>query len=402
MTAPGVQARRGVLVAEIAALVATTAVDSALAVRWQAPSGVATPLLATAVPPVGTAVAVLAALRRRFPRRIGGLGAAVVGLSLLSTGFSALTDTLDWGSTAYPATTEVLACVLLVGAGCRRLPPVGAVVLAAAAGAAVVAAPVVRHGLDSPAALLAAPAALLWGVALAVGLVLRDADARHLAALDRVRTNERLQLARELHDLVAHHVSGIVVRVQAARALSGNPSVPEQESAAVYADIERAGAEALVAMRRLVGMLRSTEHALPPPDSRLGDVVRAVAADRAVVDVAEELDDLPVPPELSGTVHRVLLEALTNVQRHSPEATEVRVTARVEDDHLVLDVGNDGVPERPADRHGGYGITGMTERVAALGGTLEAGPRPAGRWHTTARLPMGPEETPFGHLPRGV
>lgn len=399
MTAPGPQPRRSLLVAEVAALVATTALDSALALAEEAPSGVAAPLLSTAVPSVGTAVAVLAGLRRRFPRRIGRLGAAVVGFSLLST---ALTEGLGWGTTAHPVATEVLASVLLVGAACRRLPPAQAAVLAAAAGAAVVAAPVVRYGLDSRAALFAVPAALAWGVALAVGLVLRDADTRHRAVLDRVRTNERLQLARELHDLVAHHISGIVVRVQAARALSGNPAVPEQETAAIYADIEEAGAEALMAMRKLVGMLRSSEHALPPPDSRLGDVVRAVAADRAAVDVAEELDAVPVPPELSGTVHRVLLEALTNVRRHSPDATDVRVTARVEDDHLVLDVGNDGVPEQPADRPAGYGITGMTERVTALGGTLEAGPRSGGRWRTTARLPMGPEATPFGHLTRGV
>lgn len=396
----GPPARRGVFAAEIVVLVATTVVDSVLTLRTDDADldgghRVVATVLDTVVPYVGTAVAVLAVLRRRFPTRIGLLACAVIGFSLLSTTVSAASG----GVAAHPVATEVVAAVLLVGAGCRRLPPVRAAALAAGAGAAVVLAPIVRYGADSPMALLAAPAALLWGTALAIGLILRDADARHRAALDRVRTNDRLQVARELHDLVAHHVSGIVVRVRAAQALSGNPAAPPQDPDEVYGEIEEAAAEALGAMRELVGMLRGDEHVLPPPDASVGEVVRT-AADGATVDVADELDGMAAPPELAAGLDRVVREALTNVRRHAPHATEVRVSARLDGNDLVLEVDNDGVTgERSTD---GYGIIGMTERVAALGGTLEAGPRRDGRWLVAARLPVGEEDTAFAHLRRGV
>jgi signal transduction histidine kinase len=397
MTAAGPPARRSVFVAEIVALVVTTAVDTVLAVRFDTPHDPVTTGLVSLVTSVGSAVAALAVLRRRFPRRIGLLGAAVVGFSLLSTAVSAVT-----GTTADPVATEVLAAALLTGAGCRRLPPVRAVTLAIAAGVAVVTAPLVRYGIESPVALLAVPAALLWGAALAIGLILRDADARHLTEVDQVRTNERLQMARELHDLVAHYVSGIVVRVQAARSLAGNPDVPAQDPAEVYGEIEEAGAEALIAMRKLVGMLRSSEHALPLPSSTLGDIVRTAVAGHATVDIQEELDTMRGAPELSGTVHRVVLEAMTNTRRHAPQATEVLVSVRLDDRDLVLDISNDMVPAQPPEQPAGYGIVGMTERVTALGGTLESGPQPGNRWRTTARLPLEPEDSPFGRLPRTV
>ncbi|OLF17988.1 hypothetical protein BU204_08610 [Actinophytocola xanthii] len=388
--------------AEVAVLVAASVLDAVLALGDGRPTGIGATLLVSVVPYAGTAMAILAVLRRRFPHRIGWLGAAVVGLSVLDTGASAVAELVGIGQLSQPVVAEVLAVVLLVGAGVRRLPRGRAVTLALLAGAAVVAAPVVRFGVGSPAALLAAPAALLWGVALAVGLVLRDADSRHRAELRRVRTGERLQLARELHDLVTHYISGIVVRAQAARSLHGNPAAPEQDPAEVYGEIERAGADALAAMRTLVGMLRRDENILPPPGSGLGDVVRAAAAGRAAVRVAEELETLRVPPELAATVHRVVLESVTNAVRHGPQETKVRVEVRVEQDDLVLDVSNDtGRSAGPASPPG-YGITGMTERVTALGGTLAAGPNSGGRWHTTARLPLGPENAPFQNLPRGV
>ncbi|MCS7475757.1 sensor histidine kinase [Umezawaea endophytica] len=384
MTPAGPPARRGVLVAEITALVVATVVDSVLVVRQGqgGARGVLGPVLAALVPYVGTAVAVLAVLRRRFPDRVALLGWSVIGFSLISTGAAALVGA---EAGAQPVATEVLGIALLAGAGCRRLPPVAAAVLAVAAGAAVVAAPVVRYGVASPVALAAVPAALLWGTALAFGLVLRDADARHVAALDRVREGERLQLARELHDLVAHHVSGIVVLAQAAHALAENPAVPDQDPVDVYREVEQAGAEALTSMRRLVGMLRS-DPAPSPPDGTLGDAVRAAADGRADVVMSEELDATAVPSDLAGTVNRIVLESMTNVRRHAPNATEVVVGAHTADGHLVLEIRNDGAS---GDRSGGgYGLVGMAERVTALGGSLHAGPEPGHRWRTTARLPL--------------
>jgi signal transduction histidine kinase len=267
----------------------------------------------------------------------------------------------------------------------------------------MVAAPVVRYGIGSPAALFAVPTALLWGAALAVGLILRDADARRLGELAEVRTGERIQLARELHDLVAHYVSGIVVRAQAARALATNPAAPEQDPVEVYTEIEDAGAEALTAMRRLVGMLRTSESGVPFASTGLGDAVREAADDQTTVDIAGGIEDMPVPPELAATVNRVVLEALTNVRRHAPDATEVRVTARVDGGHLVLDVLNDGVASRPPDRsRTGYGLIGMTERLSALGGTLRTGPESGQRWRITARLPLEPGRISSDGTPGGI
>ncbi|WP_146174653.1 sensor histidine kinase [Umezawaea tangerina] len=386
MTPVGPRPRRGVLVAEVVALVVATIADTVLGVGKGSAPGVLGPLLTTLVPYLGTAVAVLAVLRRRFPDRVAVLGWSVIGFSLASTGAAWL---IGGGAAAQPAATEVLGIALLAGAACRRLRPVAAGVLATAAGVAVVAAPVVRYGVDSPVALAAVPAALLWGTALAFGLVLRDADARHVATLERVREGERLQLARELHDLVAHHVSGIVVLAQAAHALAENPAVPDQDPVEVYREVEQAGAEALTSMRRLVGMLRSDP--MPSlPGGTLGDAVRAATAGQADVDIPDELDVMAVPSDLSGTVHRIVLESMTNVRRHAPEATAVEVGVSLEEDDLVLDIRNDGVS---GDRSGsGYGLVGMAERAAALGGALSAGPEPGRRWRTTARLPLRTEE----------
>ncbi|KOV83271.1 sensor histidine kinase [Nocardia sp. NRRL S-836] len=390
MTAGVPPARRSVFVAEVVALLAATVVDAALVVRSGVPRGVAAPLLSVVLPYASPAVAVLAVLRRRFPRHVELLGGAVVGLSLLGTVAAGLVRQAP----VQPVVTEVLAVLLLAAAGCRRLPAVRAVVLAVAAGVAVVLAPIVRYGLDYPAALVPVAAALAWGAALALGLILRDADARHRRELERVRTEDRLQLARDLHDLVAHHVTGIVVRTRAAQALAGNATA--QDAAEVFDEIEHAAAEALTATRGLVGVLRSDEP-LPSPSLVLGDVVRAAADQDTAVHVTADVEAVRLPPQVSVALHRVLLEALTNARRHA-RATEVRVTARSEDGDLVLEVDNDGVAGEAAD--GGHGVVGMGERMTALGGSLAAGPQGSDRWRVTARLPLGPDAADA--LPRGV
>ncbi|MCX2951700.1 sensor histidine kinase [Lentzea sp. NEAU-D7] len=386
MTAGGTPARRSVFVAEVAALVVAVAVDAVLAAGGDGPRGVLGPLVAVVVPYAGEAAAVLAVLRRRFPRRIELLAGAAVGLSLLGTAVAGLVERAP----VRPPVTEVLAVLLLAAAGCRRLPPVRAAVLATAACVTVVLAPVVRYGLDS---LFPVAAAVAWGAALVLGLILRDADARHRRELERVRNEDRLQLARDLHDLVAHHVTGIVVRTRAAQALAANPAAPVQDPAEVYDQIEHAAAEALTATRGLVGVLRSDEP-LPSPSLVLGDVVRAAAGD-AQVHVAADVESFPLPPQVSVALHRVVLEALTNVRRHS-RPTLVRVAARSEEGFLVLEVDNDGVPPGDAAGHG-HGIIGMTERVAAVGGELTAGPHGNGGWRVIARVPDD-----FDGLPRGI
>jgi signal transduction histidine kinase len=374
--------RRGPLVAEIAALVLLAAVDSVMILRAPPARGLAAGLAAAVVPGLGPAAAILAVLRRRFVTRIGPLGGGVVAISLLNTALSALAH-----GHRTPGLTEIMAIALLVGAGCRRLDRYAAIGLAAAGGVAMTVAPVLRFGAGSPAALLAVPAALLWGGSLAVGLVLRDADARRLAALAEARAAERLRMARELHDFVAHHVTGIVVRAQAARVVAAGTD------AEVFREIEEAGSDALTAMRRLVGMLRTgSRDPAPYADGIRAAVLDAASAhDGIAPDLPDELDRLTLAPEMVTTVHRVVLEALTNVRRHAPEATDVRVTARVQHDPasdvLVLEVVNDGV-RGPSGEGAGYGLVGMTERVTALGGTLRAGAESGRRWRITVRLPI--------------
>lgn len=383
--------RRGPLAAEIALLALFAMADAApwiMDVSPHAPLGIATSMLSG----FGPVAAVLAVLRRRFAGWIGVLGGGVVAFSLADTAVTVLTRS---SVSVAPGLAETLAIALLVGAGCRRLGLYAAGALAVAGGVAMTAAPLLRYGPGSELALLAVPAALMWGGSLAVGFVLRDADDRRFAALAETRTAERLRLARELHDFVAHHVTGIVVRAQAARVLAEHPD-SEESHGEVYRDIEEAASDALSAMRRLVGMLRTDTdtgtESLPAAAGIRAAVLGASSGHPAVVtDLPGELDRLTPGPEIVNTVHRVVLEAVTNVRRHAPKSTEVRVSARVQHDPaadvLVLEIVNDGVTGTSGDG-AGYGLIGMTERVTALGGTIRAGAESGQRWRITVILPL--------------
>jgi signal transduction histidine kinase len=383
---PAWTGRRGPLLAEITALVVFVVLDTVFAVRAGAANGVLGATVGSVTSGLGILAAVLAVLRRRLPDRGAVLGGAVAGLSLLGTGLAGLAATVGQRPPVQPNATEAVAITLLVGAACRRLAPRSAVTIALLGGLATVLAPVVRDGPGNAFALLAVPAALLWGAALAVGLILRDADTRRTTALatarERVRTAERMLMARELHDLVAHHITGVVVRAQAARVIA-------TADEGIFAEIEQAGAEALAATRKLVAVLRTGENALFTAPSDITDAVhRAVPDDGSVaLTVADGLDELPVTPEVAGAVHRVIMEALTNVRRHAPGAATVRVDVRGEQDELVVDIVNDGVVSS-REHQEGYGLVGMTERVTALGGTLRAGTEAGGRWRVLARIPV--------------
>jgi signal transduction histidine kinase len=384
-------ARRGGLVVEVPVLVVVGLGDIVLAIVLHPGTGIAQYLLGPGTPTVGVATAVLAGLRRMFPERILMLGLAVAGLSLSGTIATLIVAAVRPGSWSYPGVDEIVAMALLTGAACRRLTGREAGFAALASVVAMVSAPVLRYGIGSPAALMAVPAAVLWGVALAVGLLLRDADRRRMAELADVRANERMQLARELHDLIGYHVSGIVVRAQAAKALAENPAVPALDPVEVYGEIEQAGADALTATRRLVGLLRADGPVAVLPGSGLDEAIRTAVDDHGAVDadldvdIAAELADLAVPPELAITAHRLVLEALTNVRRHAPDATRVTVRATVDGRHAVVSVHND---KASGGGSSGYGLVGMAERVHALGGSLSAGAERGRGWRLIARLPL--------------
>ena len=369
--------RRGPLVAECVLLGLLLAVDVGWATYAGVPTGLIREVAFELTLGTSTAVALLALLRRRFPNRVLLLGGVVAALSLIGTVAYQIAAALGEPLPLELGVTGLVALALLVGSASRRLAPMPAGVVVVSGAVAMIGQALFRYGLGG---LPAVPVTVLWGGAVAAGLMLRDADSRRRNALSEVRTGERLLLARELHDLVAHHITGVVVLAQAGRRVA-----PEREE--VFGEIEQAGAEALAAMRRLVGMLR-TEGELGAAPSGLLNAVEQAVPPEAKLTVQDGLDVLTVTPEAATTVHRVIQESVTNARRHAPQAREIDVDVRVDGEWLVVEVVNDGVRSAPAgDR--GYGLVGMAERVAALGGSLLAGAAPGQRWLVSARLPLG-------------
>lgn len=232
-------------------------------------------------------------------------------------------------------------------------------------------------------------------VVTAYSLLLRLQSVQRLRELHAVRTAERLELARELHDLVAHHVTGIVVEARAARFTR----VDAARAAEVLGRIETAGDEALVSMRRLVKVLRENDtpgtRPATAPVAGLADIrgltERFSATGPPVVLYVEQGLEARLPADVAATAHRIVLEALTNIAKHAATATAVRIGLRTVPTGLEVRVADDGGhPAKLSEsaRGGGYGLAGMAERAEALGGSLTAGPAPEGGWLVTARLPL--------------
>lgn len=205
-------------------------------------------------------------------------------------------------------------------------------------------------------------------------------------------TEERLRIARDLHDLVGHGLSTVAIQSGAARmALDSDDPAAARHA---VASIEAATRAALVEIRQLLGVLRQGDaDADPVPGLDGVDALadRARAAGHAVaVDRSGPL--AAVPPAAALVAYRVVQEALTNAVRHAPGA-EIRVSLAATDDAVAVEV-SDGGSDRTAAAADGrprYGLVGLAERVAAAGGTVQAGPRPdAAGWRVAARLPFRP------------
>lgn len=237
-------------------------------------------------------------------------------------------------------------------------------------------------------------------VSLATGWYFRARDRERSqtvkAAVTTAQQGERMALARELHDVVAHHVTGIVVQAQAALMVAErNPDValPALER------IERSGTAALTAMRTLVGSLREGTAAwVAGSADATGEATTDLVADlRGVVEdftgPPVDIDlDLPdeLPHEMGRSVLRLVQESLTNVGKHAPDASTVHLRVATNDDTLHIRVSDDGRkrPANPAGGSGGYGLVGMRERVELLGGKFEAGPSGYVGWNVEAWLPL--------------
>ena len=331
--------------------------------------------------------------RRRHPVPVFGVIAVACGVQAV------LVDQPLWSQSAFaiatysvarfgPASWTIAAVgVGLVGAGVASydwLRP-----YAATSGTAYVA-----YALTTGAVVIAAAALGALGrtrQAYVDALVERghrlEREAAQQAALAAI--DERHRIAREMHDVVAHGLTTIVVQADGARAAAAHdPAVAEP----AFATIAATGREAIAEMRRMLGVLRAGRGE-SAPQPRLADLPDLVAEARAAgtpIDLA--LPD-PLPAVSDGvalTAYRVVQEALSNVRKHAGPDANATVRMRLEEgeDRLVLEVADDGRGAAAPYDGRGLGLTGMRERVTAHDGTLEAGPGPGGGFVVCARIPL--------------
>ncbi len=348
-------------------------------------------------PGLVAAVALLLPHRRLAPA--WGAGAAVlVSWTVTLVYFTSVTAPFaGWGM------LETLCLLLLLVRTMRDVPqPWLAAALGTALGSAVISAPMrlaVSGNIYFSFLLI-----FLTGGAVGLGSYLRSLDLRRSRAVADTRHSERLELARELHDFVAHHVTGIVVQAQAARTI--REIAPEQVDPLLHS-IENAGHETLQSMRKLVRVLRDdTTRAVRPGElyAELGELV-ATFSERdvpATLQVAAEARQARPAPEVETSVRNVVREALTNVRRHAPGSPSVSVRVALSDDaagdaaarRLRVEVYNAPPPrqagpnDEPLGGRGGLGLVGLTERAEAVGGTLHASRAEDGGWRLTAEFPV--------------
>lgn len=221
----------------------------------------------------------------------------------------------------------------------------------------------------------------------ALGASVRYRAVSRAREIDQVKLREREQLARELHDTVAHHVSAIAIQAQAGRVVAADDPAAAARALNI---IEAEASRTLAEMRTMVGALRQRgEDVALTPQAGVADLARLAeqAGGSPRVEVVPTGDLADLAPPVDAAVYRLAQEAITNAIRHARRASRIRVSVAGEDDFVRLIVSDDG--EAGASNAGGhgYGIVGMTERAALLGGTLEAGPNHDRGWTVTAVLP---------------
>jgi MYXO-CTERM domain-containing protein len=287
---------------------------------------------------------------------------------------------------------------LAVWAIARHVPDLraalrGAALTAGAVAAANVAASLLHHSVALTPVVVALTLAVFLAAAVARLQAARVASQRREreVARERAVAAERLRIARDLHDLVGHGLSTIAVQSSTARLAldAGDPASARRALAAV----EGASRGALAEMRQMLGVLRQADDEVAPVPGldRIDALERdAQAAGHAVtVDRTGQVDAVPAAAAL--TAYRVLQEAVTNAIRHAPGAP-IAITLNASGDSLTVEVTDDGTGGDAGPEDGdrsSYGLLGLRERVAAAGGTLEAGPRgDASGWRVAARLPI--------------
>jgi signal transduction histidine kinase len=231
------------------------------------------------------------------------------------------------------------------------------------------------------------------------------AELRAATAAEAVAA-ERLRIARELHDVIAHSIGVIAIQAGVGRrVIETQPA----EARNALATIETTSRETLAGLRRTLGALRGAAADGRPaprdPAPGLADLERLAAstADAGVRVALRHLGnpDVSLPPEVDLAAYRIVQESLTNVVRHAATST-CRVTVERRTDTLLVEITDDGRGTTGTDPAGGYGLVGMRERATLLGGSLSAGPRPGGGFHVTALLPLPADRSRPAPAPEGT
>ena len=322
--------------------------------------------------PTALAMTLPLALRRRLP----------LATVLVVFGAAALQEVLTTPPDGLSGVTAALVAVYSVAAYSDRRRAVAGLVGALALS--------LSSGLGD-----AAFAWVLIGGAWGAGRIVRRQDlllealrheqeARERAAV----VDERARLARELHDVVAHSVSTIVVQAQAGEALVEDEPARARDA---FVAITNSGRQALGELRRMLGLLRvaegGPEFGPQPGLTQLQSLIDQMRAVGLPIELTIEGEPRPLPTGVDLSAYRIVQEALTNTLRHARPAS-AHVTVRYGANDVELEVVDDGRGSTNGGPHG-HGITGMRERVGLYGGTLEAGGRAEGGFSVRARLPLG-------------
>lgn len=219
----------------------------------------------------------------------------------------------------------------------------------------------------------------------ALGTTVRTIFVSRERNLEQIKLREREHLARDLHDSVAHHVSAVILRAQAGRYVSKTDPDAAVDALAV---IEDEASRALAEMRLIVGVLRKGDEPDLAPTPGVADIEQLARTFdgqlRIEVDIEGDLHDLS--PSVDAAIYRIAQESITNATRHARDATCITVRVVGDDASVRLTIQDDGTIV-PGAGSAGFGLAGMTERAALLGGTLEAGPGPVRGWTVAAAIP---------------
>jgi signal transduction histidine kinase len=330
-----------------------------------------------AVAIAGPLMASTVAVRRRYPAAAGITAALIADVVAIAwKPPNTVSFGIAWLCSIYALTVWTTTRLFAIGVAVMALPPLMSVAI--------------RGEPKGGASFTAITLAVMLLVRRVVGDRERRAQIaereRDLAAREAV-VEERARIARELHDVIAHHVSMIVLQAGAERRVLDGANTSTRE---VLETVEHAGRSALTEMRRLLGMLRADADEPLTPQPGLSEVPILVTQLREAglpveLQVEGERRELPVGIELSA--YRIVQEALTNALKHAGEA-RASVNIRYGSDSLELEIADDGTGAMTPVSSGGHGLVGMRERVALYGGRLDAGRRPSGGFAVRVLLPI--------------